>query len=129
LTAALKTLDEAGAEIKRGFAPLLNQKLGRMVFKITDSRYSEINADDSLSLRAVDPDTRQIRAVPLLSSGTVEQVYLSLRFALAEVIEEGGEVLPLEVSKKRQIILFTCKEREVEAAKEIFRDNLNIIRL
>jgi DNA repair exonuclease SbcCD ATPase subunit len=151
LTAALKTLDEAGAEIKRGFAPLLNQKLGRMVFKITDSRYSEINADDSLSLRAVDPDTRQIRAVPLLSSGTVEQVYLSLRFALAEVIEEGGEVLPLvldeifahyddkrvlstlkmlsEVSKKRQIILFTCKEREVEAAKEIFRYNLNIIRL
>jgi uncharacterized protein YhaN len=89
--------------------------------------------------------------VPLLSSGTVEQVYLALRLALAEVIEDGGEVLPLvldeifahyddkrvlntlkmlsEVSQKRQIILFTCKEREVEAAKEIFRDNFNIVRL
>ncbi|NLP13118.1 MAG: AAA family ATPase [Clostridium sp.] len=151
LTIALKTLDEAGQEIKRGFAPLLNQKLGSRVLKITGSRYSEINADDGLLLRAVDPDTRQIRAVPLLSSGTVEQVYLALRLALAEVIEDGGEVLPLvldeifahyddkrvlntlkmlsEVSQKRQIILFTCKEREVEAAKEIFRDNFNIVRL
>ena len=50
LTIALKTLDEAGQEIKRGFAPLLNQKLGSRVLKITGSRYSEINADDGLYL-------------------------------------------------------------------------------
>lgn len=151
LMTALKTLDEAGREIKRGFAPALNRKLGGMINKITGGRYSDINADDSLVVRALDPDTRQIRALPLLSCGSVEQVYLALRLALAEVIEDGGEVLPLimdevfahyddervfntlkilsEVSQKRQIILFTCKEREVEAAREIFCNNLSIIRL
>ena len=87
-----------------------------------------------------------------LSGGTVEQIYLALRIALCEVIaEKSHESLPLifdevfatyddkrtsetikllnELSDVHQIILFTCKSREVELMKDILGDNINIVNL
>lgn len=151
LKTALSTLEEASLEIKRDFAPALNQKLSSMISAITDERYKEIRADDSLVLRTLEPDTGHIAAATLLSGGTVDQMYLALRISLAEVVENGGEILPLimdeifahyddkrvsntlrmlqRLSESRQIILFTCKEREAQGAREVFDDDLNIIRL
>jgi len=34
-----------------------------------------------------------------------------------------------ELSKERQIIFFTCKDREMEAATEVFGKDLNVIKL
>lgn len=151
LKTALDTLEEAALEIKREFVPDLNNKLGSITSLITKDKYTEVRAGDSLVLKALEPDTGRIVESPFLSGGTVEQLYLALRLALAQTIENGGEVLPLimdevfahyddkrvfgtlgmlsELSPKRQIILFTCKEREVQAAKEVFGNNLNIIEL
>lgn len=151
LKTALDVLEEAALEIKREFAPLLNQKLGSIAGFITQGKYSEVRADDSFMIRALEPGTRRIVELPFLSGGTVEQLYLALRIALAETVEDGGEVLPLimdevfahyddtrvfstlkmlfELSKERQIIFFTCKDREMEAATEVFGKDLNVIKL
>ncbi|WP_243467359.1 ATP-binding protein [Acetivibrio straminisolvens] len=151
LKTALDILEEAAIEIKREFAPSLNRELGSIAGLITQDKYSEVRADDSLILKTLEPDTGRIVEAPSLSGGTVEQLYLALRLALAKTIEDSGEVLPLimdevfahyddqrvlstlkmlfELSKERQIIFFTCKDREMEAALEIFGKDLNIIKL
>jgi uncharacterized protein YhaN len=68
-----------------------------------------------------------------LSRGTLDQLYLSLRLALVDHLESGGEPLPLfldevfahwdeertgrgldilqRIAKTRQVFLFTCHER------------------
>lgn len=151
LKTALDILEEAALEINREFAPTLNHKLGNITGLITQDKYNDVRADDSLMIKALEPDTGRIVELPFLSGGTVEQLYLAFRLALAQTIEDGGEVLPLimdevfahyddnrvlstlkmlfALSKERQIIFFTCKEREVEAAREIFGKGLNIIKL
>lgn len=87
-----------------------------------------------------------------LSGGTVDQIYLALRIGLCDVIcENTHESLPLifdevfahyddtrtkcaidffqELSLNHQIILFTCKHRELEMLQDTFGDSLNIINL
>jgi len=62
LKTALDVLEEAALEIKREFAPLLNQKLGSIA-----------GFDKSVGA-----------GYPAHCGGTVEQLYLALRIALAE---------------------------------------------
>ena len=74
-----------------------------------------------------------------------------MRLAAVTLIEKDRELLPLfldepfsqydedrvknafellkEVSKKRQVFFFTCREREYEIAASVFEDNMNRIRL
>ncbi|MFZ5985956.1 MAG: ATP-binding protein [Bacillota bacterium] len=151
LKTALNVLDESSSDIKKDFVPLLNKKMSNIVAGVTKERYKDIRADNGFMLRTPDPNTGDIVSASFLSGGTIDQIYLALRIALAQVIESQGEKLPFfmdeifaqyddervletfkllgEMSNERQIIIFTCKEREVEAAKSIFSDRLNIIKL
>ncbi len=151
LRTALEVLEEANAEIKRDFAPLLNSNTSQIISKITASRYGKLKADEQLVLRTTEPTSRDIVPVSILSGGTIDQMYLALRIALVQTIERKDEKLPLimdevlaqyddtrsletikmlkELSKERQIILFTCKKREVELVKYVCNNNLNIIEL
>ena len=86
----------------------------------------------------------------LLSLGTRQQLYLSLRLALLMTADNVGRALPLlcddilvnfdherrraaikalcELSKKRQIILFTCHKDVAELIKEIDSES-NLVEL
>lgn len=151
LRTALDVLEEANQEIKRDFTPLLNSNASKIISKITASRYGELKADELLILRTTEPESRDIVPVSILSGGTIDQMYLALRIALVQTIEGKVEKLPLimdevlsqyddarsletlrmlmELSKERQIILFTCKKRELELARLVCNNNLNIIEL
>ena len=147
---AIDVLEEANLEINRSFIPSLNSKISDFMNEITSQKYSELKADDDFCIKAVEP-YGDIVALHLLSGGTIDQAYLAMRLALVEVMEEGGESLPLimdeifaqyddyrmsktlellrEISNRRQIILFTCKKRELDAAIRVFGNNINIIRI
>ncbi|MCX7922773.1 MAG: AAA family ATPase [Clostridia bacterium] len=151
LKTAIDILDEAGMEIQRDFAPALNRKMSDIVNKITHKRYSEITVDDGLCLKAIAPETGKLVLATDLSGGTIDQLYLALRISASEIISSTEERLPLfmdevfaqyddtrtketlvflnELSRGRQVILFTCKEREVDIAAEVCGGNLNVIRL
>jgi DNA repair exonuclease SbcCD ATPase subunit len=151
LRKALEVLEEASNEIKRDFAPVLNKHASRLINSITSCRYAELKVDEDLIPRTTDPFTREIVPVSLLSGGTVDQMYLALRIALVQTIERKTERLPLfmdevlaqyddlrsletlkmlkDLSEERQVILFTCKSREVELAKSVCKSDLNIIEL
>ena len=151
LKTALEVLVEANNEIKRDFAPVLNNNVSKIVRSITDCRYEELKVDENFVLRTTDPCLKDIVPISALSGGTVDQMYLALRIALVQTIEKKTEKLPLimdevlsqyddtrsldtikllkEISKERQIVFFTCKSREIEMAKFVCNNNINIIEL
>ncbi|NJD03383.1 MAG: hypothetical protein FIA99_12505 [Ruminiclostridium sp.] len=151
LRMALDVLTEASREIRCSFAPLLNSEMSRIIAGITGGRYIELKADDSLSLNAVSPESGHVRGAMALSGGTADQMYLALRLALSDLLSKDKESLPLlldEVFSQyddkrihktleylfnehmgRQVILFTCKEREVETAVSVTGGRLNVVRL
>ena len=151
LSLALETLEKASAEIQKDFVPLLNVKMTYMINRITSGRYGDLRADESLTLKTVAPETGDVVVSVELSGGTVDQMYLALRLSMAEMIAPLNEKLPLimdevfaqydgerisetfkylyELSGERQVILFTCKSREIELAREICGANIDIINL
>ncbi|MCR4436510.1 MAG: AAA family ATPase [Clostridiales bacterium] len=144
LAVALEVLTEASVEIQKDFAPALNHRMSEIIGKITDSRYSDLRADNRLLLNTVAPETGGVTPVQLLSGGTADQMYLALRIAAAGLITSQGEKLPFlldeifaqyddkrtrqtleflkELSLESQIIFLTCKKRDVDMAREIFSE-------
>jgi len=151
LKIALEVLEEAASEIRRTVAPELNSRMSRIIAGLTDNRYTDLRGDDSLRLRAAMPGSGDVKEVPVLSGGTADQMYLALRLAVAELLTDGSEKLPLimdevfsqyddrrtelalkylqEEYKNRQILIFTCKNREIELARKILGDEMNYVEL
>ncbi|HHW47196.1 MAG TPA: AAA family ATPase [Clostridiaceae bacterium] len=151
LNIALDVLTEASLEIRRDIGPRLNSRMSGIISRITGGRYNDLRADDKLRLNAVNPDSGDVTASLVLSGGTVDQMYLALRIAAAEIITAGQETVPLfldealsqydddrsretlefldEMATKRQVVLFTCKKREVDMALEIAGDKLNLVNI
>jgi uncharacterized protein YhaN len=135
LTMAQDTLTQATAELQRRFAPRISQRAGELMNRLTDGRYDRLSIGDDLSLRAGAQKEDTLREALWRSDGTVDQLYLSLRLAVAEELLPGGplvlddalvrfddkralaamEILKDE-AKDRQVILFTCHERETQMA-------------
>lgn len=144
LRIALDTLYDAAAEMAKEFSPGLNARMSEIAAGITAGRYASIKADDMLRPMVVVPEVSEVKNALLLSGGTVDQIYLALRIAAADMFTKGKESLPLildeafaqydddrvryalEYFKKdlkgRQVILFTCKRREMELVRKIFGD-------
>lgn len=151
LKTALDIMTEASVEIQQDFAPALNSTLSRIIRRVSLGRYSDIRADSSLTLKTIAPETGEIVNAALLSGGTVDQIYMALRIAMADLITSKGEKLPYifdeifahyddertreafryfeELSKENQIVFFTCKGREVDIARDICGERLNVIEL
>jgi DNA repair exonuclease SbcCD ATPase subunit len=156
IRSALEVIDEAADEIQNSYSPILNNKLGEIIADMTLERYSDLRADDDMRLNAHAPESGKIVSVSNLSGGTIDQMYLALRIAVSEIISNSGESLPLifdepfaqyddrrmektieyllKIAEKRQVIISTCKERELEKLIEVTRKHplspkVNIINL
>ncbi len=146
---ALDVLGEASSEIQKDFVPVLNNKMSKIINRISMGRYLDLRANDHLTLNVIAPETGDVVPASLLSSGTTDQMYLALRLAMADFITAGNEKLPLlldelfsqfddtrteqtlelleELAEGTQVILFTCKQRELDAAEQQFKSKLNTI--
>lgn len=151
LKIAFDVLTEASHELQKDFVPALNDSMSGIVSRMTGGRYSDLRASSQLLLNTVPPETGDVTALPLLSGGTVDQMYLALRLAVAELLMSSGESLPIimdevfsqyddirtrdtfeflkVLTEKNQVIFFTCKSRELEIAGQVFGSSLNAIRL
>ena len=131
LTLAQETLTQATADLQRRFAPRIAQRAGALMMRMTDGRYDRLTIGDDLSLRAGAQMEDTLREALWRSDGTVDQLYLALRLAVAEELLPNGplvlddalvrfddkrleaamEILKDE-AKDRQVLLFTCHDRE-----------------
>ncbi len=136
LSIAIKTLEEAADSVQKKYLPVLNRVFNDIFSGITDRKYTDTRAGDNLSIMLSNTGTETIIPVGSLSSGTIDQLYLALRISVAETVLGINEGLPLimdepfsqyddertentlkffrEISKKHQVIIFSCKHREYE---------------
>ncbi len=131
LELALHTLADASAQLQRRFAPRISQQAQAIFSQLTGGRYSRVTLSEDLSVSTGAGTENTLRPALWRSEGTVDQLYLSLRLAVARELtptaplilddafarfddtrlEKAMEVLA-EEAKTRQVILFTCQKRE-----------------
>lgn len=138
LVRAQETLVLATQELQRRFAPRISQRAQELFGKLTGQRYNRLSLLQDLSVEAGTEGENTLRSTLWRSDGTVDQLYLALRLAVAEELTPDAPIIlddalvrfddtrmkvALEILReaadKKQVILFTCqsRERNVEVAK------------
>jgi uncharacterized protein YhaN len=148
LELAKTKIEELSKDIQNQFAPEINKKVGNLISRITNGKYSGVRINDNLEIGVIKHDTGELLRVDSLSVGTIDQLYFSLRLGIINSI--NNESLPLilddcftqydenrlknilalleEISKNRQIILFSCHNREKDLLTKLGSDfNLIIL--
>lgn len=135
---AKELLEQSYNEMKDNLGPSFNVRLSYITKKITNGKYNEVKINRNHEIK-VKTEWGDIIDLSLLSTGTIEQVNLALRLAILEHIT--SEKLPIIVDeafafyddqrlcntikflsneyKDRQIILFTCSNREMESVDKM----------
>ena len=140
LALAIETLGRADAELQSRFSPQLAQKAADYMDYLTGGRYDELVLARDLSAKARSTDDSTPRDTAYLSAGTADLLYLSVRLALCELTCPTDDPCPLvlddtlvnfddararramalfrEIAQHRQVILFTCHERDCPAREQ-----------
>ena len=133
LSIALETLADARAELQRRFAPRIAKKAQELMRTMTDGRYHSLTMGTDFSLQVGAGEESTLRELQWRSDGTMDQLYLALRLAVAEeltpqiplVLDDAlirfddqrmaAAVKILQtLSETRQIICFPCQARDAE---------------
>ena len=133
LTIAMETLGEARAELQRRFAPRITKRAQKMLAAMTGGRYNSVTMSEDFSLRTSTGEEDILRDAIWRSDGTMDQLYLALRLAVAEELTPKAPLilddvlvrfddkrmraaveLLQQMAEERQIILFSCQGREAK---------------
>ena len=133
LTVAQETAAQAALELQRRFAPAISQTAQKLFAEMTDSRYNRLLLSSDFSVQVGTRDEIDLRSTLWPSDGTVDQLYLALRLAVARVLSPEAPLvlddalvrfddtrlaaalrLLREEATEKQVILFTCQSRENE---------------
>lgn len=134
ITLAMEALDEANQVIQNRFSPALGVRAAEIFSRLTGGRYEKVTLSRTFDLAAATADDAALRPLPLLSQGAADQLYLAVRLAICEMVLPAENAAPLvlddalltfdaermaaaldvllDMSKTRQILLFTCQHRE-----------------
>lgn len=139
LELAIETMGDIQREMQRKFAPVLEKTAGELFEAFTGGHFRIVQIEDAeFSLSVSEHDAAPPRSVLELSQGTLDELYLAVRLALCETVlsEEVPIVLDdamvnfddgrmeralsclQELSNSRQILLFTCHQREAAFARQ-----------
>lgn len=131
LELAQKALSAATTELQRRFAPRISKRAQELFSKLTGGRYQQITLGEDLSLSARTESEDTLRSSQWRSEGTVDQLYLALRLAVAEELTPDAPLvlddalvrfddqrlkvaldILKEAAENKQVIVFTCQSRE-----------------
>lgn len=131
LSLAQDALYQATTSLQRRFAPRISKRAQALFSRLTEGRYQRITLGDDLSMSASAEDEDTLRSAQWRSDGTVDQLYLALRLAVAgELTPDAPLVLDdalvrfddkrlqvalellQEEAEQKQVLLFTCQARE-----------------
>ncbi len=133
LELAQEKLDQATAQLQRRFAPRISRQAQELFSRLTDGKYSRLSLSEDLSISTGADTETTLRPALWRSEGTVDQLYLSLRLAVARELmpaaplilddafvrfddgrlEKAMDILKDE-AKDKQILLFSCQTREAD---------------
>ena len=148
LDLAMEVLTESFAEVRRSYGSVLDNKTGEIFGGITGGKYNSISVSKSFDISVQKSDAFGSFDSAYLSSGTVDQAYLSLRLALSELMTDENGTLPImlddslaqfddnrqktaleylrKYSDKNQIIMFTCHKYISDTAEKLGANSINM---
>ncbi len=117
--------------------------------EMTNGRYTHVLIEEDEKMYLKDKNGEIISADSEISAGTKNQLYLSFRLALIKYLDQDKEKLPIildeafsnwdaerlqptlklinNISKERQVIIFTCKEHNIKYLETYLPDLEKII--
>ncbi len=132
LELALETLKALAREQQEVLAPQLNEAVERRFLRLCQGRYQEVKIDPDFQVWVRESANGELRAAEVLSRGTQDQLYFSLRFGILDLLAESSEPCPAlldepfaaydhnrlrqaftilqDEAQRRQLILFTCRD-------------------
>ncbi|MBN2852420.1 MAG: AAA family ATPase [Clostridia bacterium] len=143
---AMELLDLSAKDIKLDIIPKINQMMSENLSKITNKVHDNLMTGKDTELNT--EYENKVRSIYEFSEGTIDQMYLSLRIAATDVFSQNERIpvildevfafydkermscsfeLLSELSKEKQVILFTCKEDEKLLAQHF--SEINIIEI
>lgn len=132
---AMDRIRDLSADCRERMEQELNRKASWILKEITAGKYDRLLVEENLHMTLLKEGKRI--AVEQVSRGTAEQIYFALRMAAADILEE--EELPVILDDcfgnydderlkrvldwlwrhKKQVILFTCQNREMRILKNL----------
>ena len=141
LDLAEQALTEAGRQMQGRFAPLVSREAGLLLKTLTGGRYTGIYFDRDMRFSVQPANELEPRSLEYLSEGTKNQVYLAVRLSICRLALGEEDPCPLilddvlltfddvrakralkmllDLSAERQILMFTCSQREEKLLREI----------
>lgn len=134
---AIDSIEAIALDIHDNFGQELNRLISESMYHITSGKYKDIKADDKLSIKV--EKGSGFADLEHCSVGTIEQLYLSLRLAIGDIMFQGM-AMPIFLDdsfayydderikqtlkriyedRKGQILLFTCHKREEILLREL----------
>lgn len=135
LLLAAKRLEDTSSDMQKELTVRLNERASEIIEVITGGKYERLSVDENLRMGLL-YQGRYV-AAEQVSQGTLEQVYFALRMAVAELLYDENYPVILDdtfvfyddarlertlrwlAGCGRQVILFSCQNRE----EEILRRN------
>lgn len=137
---AITYLEDSFEEIRKNFGPKLNRTVGEVLSKITLGKYRNVKIADNYDVKIEDKGLNLIKEIDYFSNGTFDQIYFALRLGIIDLIYGKENTMPIIlddtfvqydderlkavleylhlISKNKQIILFTCQNRDMAILKE-----------
>ena len=136
-------IENSYLEMKNNITPKFNKNLSENIEKITNGKYKKIILNDDIF---VELENGSRISIDMLSTGTIEQIYLALRLSVIDEI--SSEKLPIMLDETfayydnerleetlkflsqidNQVIIFSCTEREKDILNKL-NINYNLINL
>ena len=133
---AKKNIEEIANEIRNSFGKKLNERASYYMAQITNGKYDKLTIDERLNISV--NSRKALIMASRLSKGTIEQIYMALRLAAADIIFEKdkkpillddafvmydnkrmGNTLKFMSENMDQVILFSCHTREKVMADKL----------
>ena len=136
LRLAMDTLTGVNSVLQNRFSPQLSRRTAEIFHELTEGRYTAAALDRSFHLTARPAGDPIDRDIQLLSAGAADQLYLSARLAICELVLPPEKSIPIilddaltnfdnercaaalrwlkQAAAHRQILLFTCHSREAD---------------
>ena len=135
LKLAISVLEESYQELKKDVMPTITKLIKENVSKTTNGQYNDVIYND-INGMFVENENGELISIDKLSLGTIDQIYLGFRLAIANRIGNIPLILDetfvyydnerlknmldnlLKISGEKQIILLSCSDREINMLKD-----------
>ena len=144
---AIEVLKDSFVELRKNYGSVLEKKSAEILKQLTLGEYTDMSISNSFEINVEKKDVFGQKEIDYLSAGTADQAYLSLRLALASLMEVGVSLPVLlddpfiqyddkrtnkaleffnSFANEHQVLLFTCHGFIASECEEICN---NLIKL